>query len=480
MSETINTPLETDNGSVQSKLNIDNLEKALKKRSIQGMPRRRKIICLLIILLIIAAAGFAGYKKLGNDESSQFLTTAVAKSTITNSIEATGTLNPVKSSEMGFKNDDTITAINVEPGDHVKVGQVLAEQDPTSLKTALQQALSTVEQDQISVQSTELSLESNRKTLERQQKLYEAGAIPESDLDTAQNNFKKSQLELATAKAKLANDQIKVEQAQSDLSGAALVAPFDGIIGAVNGQVGQINGINSSTSTLLSIMSEDLQISALINEADISQVKVGQDVEFTTTSITNKTFTGKVLRITPQAQTVSNIQYYPVLISCNDPEHQLLAGMSVSVNIIIKQQKDVLTIPMMAVTYAQTYIKSHPSGDTANKSAISRTGSRPNIQNTSPGSAAGSTTNQGQPGKVVVMQNDKPVIKTVVLGLSDGSNYEIIRGLDLGEKVIVGSSQAENQSTSGSSNSNSKTSSSSRSNRQNQSGGMGGPPPGGF
>jgi HlyD family secretion protein len=477
MSNTFDTPLDQD--SAPSKSNIDNLETALKKRSIKGMTRRRKIISVLIILLIVAGAGFAAYKKLGTKEDAQFLTAVVTQSTITNSIEATGTLNPVKSSAMGFKNDDTIIAINVGPGDHVKAGQVLAEQDPTSLKTALQQAQSAVEQDLISVQSAELNLESNRITLERQQKLYEAGAIPASDLDAAQNNYKKSELELATAKAKLANDQIKVDQARSDLSGAILVAPFDGIIGEVNGQVGQINGINSSTSTLLNILSEDLQISALINEADISQVKVGQDVQFTTTSLNNKTFSGQVLRITPQAQTVSNIQYYPVLISCNDPEHQLLAGMSVSVNIIIEQKKDVLTIPMMAVTYAQSYIKSRPAGAAPDKSAISRTGGRSGIQNKPFNSAGASVANQGKPGQVVVMQNNQPVIKKVVLGLSDGSNYEVIEGLKAGDKVIVGSSQPGNQSSSGSLNPGSG-SNSNRSNRQNMPGGMGGPPPGGF
>lgn len=479
MSDTIKTPIETDNGSVQARLDINNLEKALKKRDIQGTSRRKKMVWLLIILLIAAAAGFGVYKKFAPSESSEFLTTVVTKSTITNSIEATGTLNPVKSSEMGFKNDDTITAINVAVGDHVKTGQVLAQQETTTLQTSLQQAQSTVEQDQLSVKTSSLNLESNRRTWERQQKLFESGAISQSDLDTAQDNFKKSQLELETAQAKLANDQLKVEQARSDLSGATLIAPFDGIIGAVNGQVGQINGINSSTSTLISIISEDLQISALINEADISQIKVGQDVEFTTTTYSNKTFKGKVLRISPQAQTVSNIQYYPVLISCIDPEHQLLAGMSVSVKIVINQKQDVAAIPMMAVTYAQSYIKSLPAGDKTNLSKTSRTGVRPDARKAESDDSDGSEIKGGQPGKVLVLQNNKPVVKTVVLGLSDGSNYEVIQGLKIGEKVIVGSSQADDQSASGGSDS-SSNSNSNKSNRQNQPGGMGGPPPGGF
>jgi HlyD family secretion protein len=212
---------------------------------------------------------------------------------------------------MGFKNDDTITAINVEPGDHVTAGQVLAQQDTATLRSALQQAERSVEQDEINIKTAALTYNTNLKTLERQKKLYESGAVSQSDLDNAQDNLAKSELELQVAQSKLKNDQVKVEEARSDLEGATLVAPFDGIIGEVNGQVGQINGINASSATLLTIMSEELQLSALVNEADIGRIKVGQDVEFTSSTFADKTFTGQVLRITPQATTVSNVQYYP-------------------------------------------------------------------------------------------------------------------------------------------------------------------------
>jgi polyferredoxin len=77
MSDTIKTPIETDNGSVQARLDINNLEKALKKRDIQGTSRRKKMVWLLIILLIAAAAGFGVYKKFAPSESSEFLTTVV-------------------------------------------------------------------------------------------------------------------------------------------------------------------------------------------------------------------------------------------------------------------------------------------------------------------------------------------------------------------------------------------------------------------
>jgi HlyD family secretion protein len=457
MSESLNTQTETDNvpiASNQVKLDVNKVKEVLLKKRIQGMSNKNKLVWLLGILLFIGASGYGSYKWLGSSsKTTEYPTATVGKATITDSIESTGTLSAIKTSSMGFKNDDTITAINVEPGDKVIKGQVLAQQDPASLQSAVQQAKSSVDQDQISVKTANLTYETNRKTLERQQKLLNAGALPQTDLDTAQDTLTKSEWDVATVKSKLVNDQAKADQAQADLAGATLLAPFDGIIGVVNGQVGQINGINSSSSTLLSVLSEELQLSALINEADIGRIKVGQDVEFTTSTYADKIFKGKVLRITPQASTVSSVQYYPVLISCTDPDHQLLSGMSVSAKIIVAKKSDVMTVSMMAVSYAGSYVKSNPSSAPATTAPI-----------------------EGTSSVVLVLQNNQPNVKTVVLGLSDGSKYEVISGLNVGDKVIVGANQTATTTSSGSS---SSSASKSTKSTNNQGGGaMGGPPPG--
>ncbi len=454
--ETENAPDVTAAASSRSKieqLEAANVKKVLLKKRISGMSGRAKIIWMVILLLLIGASGYGIHKYTGSKSEVEYSTSVITTGMVTDYIEATGTLEAVRTTEMGFKNDDTIIALNVQPGDHVKAGQVLAEQDPTTLTTALRQAQSTVEQDAVSVKSANLTNDTNRITLERQQQLFDAGAVTQSDLETAQNSYTKSQWDLETAQSKLANDQAKLEQAQTDLSGATMVAPYDGIIGVVNGQVGSINGINSSSSTLLTIMSDELQLSSLVNEADIGRIEVGQDVEFTSSSFSNQTFTGKVLRITPQATTVSNVQYYPVLISVDDPDKVLMSGMSVSANIIVSRTSDTVLVPMMAVSYAETYLKSNPSQ--------------------APG---------GEGKAVVVMENNQPVVKKVTLGISDGSHYAVSEGLKEGEKVIIGTNQSSS-SSGNNSNSNSGTNSGSSTNNTNRTqirggGNMGGPPAG--
>ena len=466
-------------------LDDDNVRDMMLRSKIRGMSKTKKTLIALAVMLAIALGAMAYYRWSAAQSDGDYLTMNVSKATITNSIEATGTLEPVKKSQMGFKNDGTITAINVNPGDKVLKGQVLAEQDPTSLKTALQQAQNTVDQDTISLKASTLTYQAKARTLKQQEQLFAAGSLAQSDLDTAKDDLTKAELDLATAKSKLANDQIKVEQARSDLEEAKLIAPFAGIVGAVNGQVGQLNGINSSTSTLLTVMSEDLQLTAQVNEADIGQVKAGQTVEFTSTTYANQTFSGRVIRITPEASTVSNVQYYPVLISCSDTGRLLKSGMTVSAEIIISRKANVVTVPMMAVTYAQSYIQQdtttssdQPTLSTAGNSAKKESGTAGGAKSGTPpaGTFPAMSGGNGRPGIVLVLKNQKPVITKVTLGLSDESNYEVISGLSAGDQVVVGTSQT---STSSGNTSNNSTSNANRSNsRGNMGGGMGGPPPG--
>lgn len=459
------------------KLDDSHIQEVLLSKQISTRSKRKKYITLGIIILVAAAVGFGCYKWFGSKNVAGFLTMTVSKGTVTDAIQATGTLEPVRKSQMGFKNDEAITAINVKPGDHVTAGQILAQQDATTLEAALRQAQSQLTQDEISVENLTLTYEAAARTLAQQQELYNAGAISRSDLDKARDGCRKSELDLQSSRARLINDQAKVDQTRSDLDGATLIAPFDGIIGAVNAQVGQIIGLSASSNILLTVMSEELQMSALVNEADIERIQIGQNVEFSTSANGDKVFTGKVVTITPEAKTVSNVQYYPVVVSCDDPNRQLKSGMSVSAKIVLARKSDVLTVPMMAVSYAQSYSKSSQSSTSktstgqSNQGTSTRNAARSSNSQT-PSAASGNGPGTSKNAMILVLQSNQAVQKNVVLGLNDGQNYEVISGLDEGEQIIVGSA-----STSGSTSQSSGSGSSSTQNRNNQrSGGVGGIP----
>lgn len=463
--------VEKASGAVNSdKMDDSHIEEVLLGKQINARSRRKRFITVGIIVLAAAIAGFGIYKYFSSPDNTGFLTMKVGKGTVTDAIQCTGTLEPVRKSQMGFKSDEAITAINVKPGDRVTAGQVLAQQESTTLDAALRQAQSQLTQDEISVKNLTLSYEAAARSLAQQQELYNAGAVSRSDYDKANDALRKAELDLESARARLINDQAKVDQARSDLEGATLIAPFDGIIGAVNAQVGQIIGLNASSNNLLTVMSEELQMSALVNEADIGRIQIGQNVEFTTSANGDKTFAGKVVTITPEAKTVSNVQYYPVVVSCEDPNRQLKSGMSVSARIILARKSDVLTVPMMAVSYAQTYNKSQSS---ASKTSNGQTGqissTRSAVRSSSSPTASGASGNGATASKnavVLVLQNNQAVQRDVVLGLNDGQNYEVISGLAEGEQIIVGSSAVTSSSSSNRSTGSGSNSSPNRNNSQ--------------
>jgi multidrug efflux pump subunit AcrA (membrane-fusion protein) len=143
---------------------------------------------------------------------------------------------------------------------------------------------------------------------------------------------------------------------------------------------------------------------------------------------------------------VSNVQYYPVLISCEDPEGVLLSGMSVSARIIVAREENAITVPMMAVSYAQTYLRSNPAASAP------------------PGSKA-----------AVVMENQQPVVRAIEVGVNDGTNYAVVNGLKPGDTVIIGTA-----STFESANGKSAAQPNTNRNQGGMPGGGMGPPPGGF
>jgi len=370
---------------------------------------------LIIIFLLASAGGYFGYRYTVAKSKPSYLTVTVGKGNIADVIQANGIIEPVRTVGLNFKSSGLIKAIYVQPGDRVKAGQVLAEQDTAELELQLKQSESNLKRSEAQLKlkeagslpqeiaQKELEVEANRvaydaalKELERQKKLYEAGAAPLAELEKAEQAAAnaKTKLEqsqqalnllkqgsrpedIETAKAAVEADRAQLELARLNLENARLRAPFDGIVTKVNGEVGQRGGAGGSSenTAFITLVSEELQLRAWVNEADIGKVKTGQDVEFTVAAYPNVTFKGKVKNIYPQAITQSNVQIFEVLISIEDPSKQLRPGMTATANIVLAKKSNVLAVPSMAISFAESYFKSQAQagkGGTRQTSGLGR------------------------------------------------------------------------------------------------------------
>ena len=241
--------------------------------------------------------------------------------------------------------------------------------------------------------------------------------------------------------------QAQVNTAQHNLDNATLTAPHAGVVTAINGAVGGMasggggsggtsGGGSSSAAGFIQIVdSSSLKVQANVNESDIGGVAVGQAVSFTVNSYGSRAFHGTVSAIAPLGQNASNVVTYPVTINVDMKSIQganVLPGMTASVTITIATHSNALLIPVDAVNFAQasTLISSSERDAALSQARQMMAG----LQSGGTGGAKSTMT----ASYVLEPANNRWTAKPVVLGLTDGTSYEVLSGLTLGESVAVG------------------------------------------
>ncbi len=426
------------------------LKNILKKKFLYGA-------IAAAVLLVICGYFIWG----GSKQNNKYITSAVKRGTVSTTIPATGTIQPVDTVSLSFENADVVKKIYIRVGDHVTAGQLLAEQEgddlqaqvaqnEAGLKSAaakladLQNGATEEEiiKAEAAVKTAQHTYDQAETNLERYRQLFQAEAVSRSDLDSAESacinaesNLKLAEAtlkttmagaraaDLAAAEATYESSSAQLKMARKKLAGAKMASPMNGVVSAINGSEGQRatanNNTTSSSSGFMTIISEKLQVEAQVNEADIGRLRIGQTAKLAVNAFPNKTFTGKVSSVSPVAATVSNVQVYDTVIALDDNQDELKAGMPATITIVVEESADTLTVPRGAVTYAARQ-------------------------------SAGMENERGRGAGVIVMDKSGNLsFRPVALGLSDFSNYEVKEGLDEGEIVVVGDSGGNSDAATG-------------------------------
>ncbi|GAC1622467.1 MAG: efflux RND transporter periplasmic adaptor subunit [Ktedonobacteraceae bacterium] len=290
-----------------------------------------------------------------------------------------------------------ISEIDVKVGQQVKSGQVLAKLDATALQDALNQA---------------------QASLQQQKDYGTQDAI------------------------NIAQDQVNT--AQDNLNNATLKAPHDGVITSINSATGGTPGGSSAAggSAFIQIVdSSSLQIQANVNESDIGGVTVGQAAQFTGSAYGTRNFSGKVSAIPPLGQNVANVVTYPVSINVDMKSLQganILPGMTASISITTATRSNVLLIPVDAVNFAQA---------SALISSSDRAAAQAQAQQMLTNLKSGATNvSKDNPMAAYVLEQNKRqwIARPIVIGLTDGTSYEVLAGLSQSEMVVTGTSNTTN------------------------------------
>lgn len=369
------------------------------------MTIKKRYLIIALTAVILIGAGTVYVKK---KHHISYETQKIENCTITQVVEASGTINPVNTVSVGSTVSGLIKAIYVDYNSQVTKGQLLAQIDPATFEAAVEQNRAQINSAEADMARIQAVTEMSRKTYVRYKNLYEKNFIAKSELDQAESDYLSNLAQVGSARAKINQYQASYQTALTNLGYTKIIAPVDGTIISREIDLGQPVAASFQAPELFTIAQDltKMQIEVNVSEADIGKVQEGQDVTYTLDGYPDSIFEGKVTQVRISPTTVSNVVTYSVIVEVDNQDLKLKPGMTANVSIITSKSENVLCAPSVALKYT-------PETD----------GKKYKTQG------------------IWILENKIPKRVEITTGASDDSNIEIIsETLQAGDRAIIGSS----------------------------------------
>jgi HlyD family secretion protein len=394
--------------------------------------KRRKLIIwgsvVVVIVLLIAGGVFAATR--GGTKIDPSKLAKVEKGDLAKSVVATGKVTPITKVEVKSKASGIVKNLLVDYGDHVKKGQLLAQLDKVEIEAQVAQSRAALEAAQANLTSSQADFERAKvdaegpdvpvfkRAYDRATSMAKDGVVSASALDDAQKNYEmalnkqnvsKAQVtvlkaKIAQAAAQVAQDQANLKQLDEQLSYTDIISPIDGIVLSRDVEMGDAVSsilVLGSSATLVMTLGDtsEVYVKGKVDESDIGKVYLGQRARIKVESFKDKTFDGKVTKISPMGVEKDNVTTFEVRVSIQNPGGELKAEMTANAEIILEEHKNVLQIPEGAILY-----------DKDKKASVEIPDPK------------------GKEGKDKVAVN---------IGISNGAKTEVLSGLKEGDQVVL-------------------------------------------
>ena len=331
-------------------------------------------------------------------------TAPTSRIAISNSVTATGTVEPVTEVEVGTQVSGIIDRLYVDYNDVVKAGQLIAEMDKVTLQAEL-------ESSEAELASCKTEYEYQSKNYARTKTLHEKELVSDQEYDEALYLYEKARNAYAQSQAAI----VKVKQ---NLDYATITSPIDGVVISRAVEEGQTVAAGFETPTLFTIANDltQMRVIADVDEADIGQVADGQRVQFTVDAYPDDTFEGTVEQVRLEATTESSVVTYEVVITAHNPDLKLKPGLTANVTIYTLEKENALSIPTKALRFVpDAGLLSELDMSVASDTVPAVAGKR----------------------EVWVRSGQHLTPRYVTTGAASGDRTEILDGLTDGEEVAV-------------------------------------------
>ena len=370
---------------------------------------KKRILGIAVVLIILAAIY---YFNLQSQPKTTYLTETVKYSDIQQTIVATGTVRSSNRVEVGARVSGKVEKILVKLGQKVKKGELIAELDSITQENTLNSAQAQLAAYKAQLVAAQTAYRVANSNFQRIAKLYKRKASSLDDYENAQNNLDSAKANVEQIQAQIKQSEIEVNTATTNLNYTKITSPIDGTVISIPVSVGQTVNANQTTPTIIQVADLDtMLIKPEISEGDITKIKPGMKVQFTTLAEPDEIYQAEIASVDPAMTTLTdneysesvsdtNAIYYYANVLVPNPEHKLQIGMTTQNTIITAQKQHVLVVPTLAIQ-------------------------KRNGQNS-----------------VQILDGDKVVEKVVQIGLHDDINTEILSGLNEGDNVILSQSSA--------------------------------------
>lgn len=365
---------------------------------------KKKIISLAVGVIIVAGIAIWAFGGQAKKRKVVYETATVDRANISNSVTATGTIEPVTEVEVGTQVSGIIDRLYADYNSVVTKGQLIAEMDKVTLQSELASQKATYD-------GAKAEYEYQQKNYERNKGLHEKQLISDTDYEQSLYNYQKAKSAFDSSKASLA-------KAERNLSYATITSPIDGVVISRDVEEGQTVASGFETPTLFTIAADltQMQVVADVDEADIGDVEEGQRVSFTVDAYPNDVFEGKVTQIrlgatssSSSTTTTTTVVTYEVVISAHNPDLKLKPRLTANITIYTLDKQGVLSVPAKALRFTP---------------AVPLVGSNTVVKDC-----------EGE-HKVWTREGDTFTAHPVSIGISNGIVTEITGGINEGTQIV--------------------------------------------
>jgi len=381
------------------------------------MPPRSRSRFVVTALVILAALALAWYVLKPKPAAPDYLTATVTQADLEDSVLASGTLQALQQVSVGAQVSGQVKLLSVKLGDQIKKGQLIAQIDPITQQITLKNNQAAVANLQAQKRVNEANLQLAQAQAARLRVLLKDQAVSKTDADTAEATLKVSAANVAASDAQIQQAELQVSNAQEFLGYTRITAPMDGTVVAIVTEQGQTVNANQTAPTIIKLAKLDtLTVRAQISEADVVKVKAGQTVYFTILGNPDKRYYATLRSIEPAPESIANettttstststtAVYYIGLFDVPNPDGELRIDMTAQVYIVLANAKNTLQIPAAALT--------------------------------------GKVAADGSQTVRVVDSQGQVSNRSIKVGLNNRINAQVLSGLKLGEKVVIGTADS--------------------------------------